>query len=179
LVATAACGGSSSDGAAPRSTGPARATTAAPAATTSPQGGAPVGFDTVAARVTAADGATCDVCLWAALTADQRTRGLMDVTDLSGADGMVFRFGAATTGEFWMLDTPTPLSIAFYDADGVFVSSIDMAPCVDTPSADCARYAAAGPYADAVEVAQGKLPSLLMTAGSQLEILDAPCPLKG
>ena len=138
---------------------------------------APAGFDTVAARVTAADGSTCDVCLWAALTPDQRARGLMGVTDVSGADGMVFRFGAVTTSQFWMRDTPTPLSVAFFGADGMFVSAVDMAPCVDGPATACARYAAAGTYADAVEVALGTLPSLLMTPGSRLEVSDQPCPL--
>jgi hypothetical protein len=56
------------------------ATTAA-----STTGVAPLGFDLVAGRVTAADGATCDVCLWSAATAEERSRGLMGVTDLSGA----------------------------------------------------------------------------------------------
>jgi uncharacterized protein len=140
---------------------------------------APAGFDTVAGLVTAADGTTCEVCLWAALTADQHARGLMGVTDLSGADGMVFRFGGETTSPFWMRDTPTPLSVAFFGADGMFVSAVDMTPCVDGPAAACARYAAAGPYTDAVEVALGTLPGLLMTPGSRLEVLGRPCPLAG
>jgi uncharacterized membrane protein (UPF0127 family) len=139
---------------------------------------APSGFSTVAGRVTASDGSTCDVCLWAALTAAQQEQGLMGVTDLSGADGMVFRFGGETKVQFWMADTPLPLSIAFFGKDGRFVSSTDMAPCVDGPTADCARYAADGPYTDAVEVGVGKLPSLLMTPGSHLELYDRPCPLK-
>ena len=41
-------------------------------------------------------------------------QGLMGVTDLSGADGMVFRWDEPTSGAFWMRDTPSPLSIAFY-----------------------------------------------------------------
>jgi uncharacterized protein len=135
----------------------------------------PSGFDTVAGRVTAADGSTCDVCLWEAGTVDQQTRGLMGVTDLGGADGMVFRFGAPTTIQFWMRDTVTPLSIAFF-ADGAFVSSTDMDPCLTGPAADCARYAAAAPYTDAVEVPQGGLADLLMVAGSRLELFDTPCP---
>ena len=43
-----------------------------------------------------------------------------------------------------MRDTPTPLSIAFFAADGSFVSSADMVPCLDGPDADCARYGAGG-----------------------------------
>jgi uncharacterized membrane protein (UPF0127 family) len=173
--------------AAPASTAPTGPSSAPPApgsaapdvtsTSVAAEGGAPVGFDTVAGRVTAADGSTCDVCLWAAATADQQARGLMGVTDLSGADGMLFRFGGETTSQFWMRDTPTPLSNAFFAGDGTFVSSVDMTPCVEGPAAACDLYSAAGPYTDAVEVARGRLPDLLMTAGSRLDVLDQPCPL--
>jgi uncharacterized membrane protein (UPF0127 family) len=202
VLALTACTGSSDDGAptttraaavtdatsaptgpattAPATTGPHTAppVTGATTATTvaTPAGVAPDGFATVAARVTAADGATCDVCLWLADTAERRAQGLMGVTDLSGADGMVFRWDAPTAGAFWMRDTPLPLSIAFFDQDGAFVSALDMTPCLaPTPDAECARYAAAGPYQFAVEVAAGGLPALLMAPGSRLELLAAAC----
>ncbi len=157
---------------APAVTGATTATTVARAA-----GVAPEGFATVAGRVTAADGATCEVCLWLADTAERRAQGLMGVTDLSGADGMLFRWDEPTAGAFWMRDTPLPLSIAFFDQGGAFVSALDMTPCLDpTPDAECARYAATGPYQFAVEVAAGGLPALLMTPGSRLELLAAACP---
>jgi uncharacterized membrane protein (UPF0127 family) len=162
------------------STGSAATATTVTAPPTAPPmiGSAPTGFATVAGRVTAADGATCDVCLWLADTPGLRAQGLMGVTDLSGADGMVFRWDEPTSDNFWMRDTPTPLSIAFYDGDGSFVSSADMAPCLQpTPDAECARYAAAGPYQDAVEVAAGGLADLLMGPGSHLEVFPEDCPL--
>ena len=103
----------------------------------------------------------------------------MGVTDLSGADGMLFRFGAPTTIAFWMRDTPMPLSIAFFAADGTFVSAADMEPCPDTSAdADCARYAAAAPYTDALEVEAGTLPDILIGPGARLAVTDAPCPLR-
>jgi uncharacterized membrane protein (UPF0127 family) len=195
-AALSACGGSSGDGdaAAPTSStapvaGAAPTTTAAPATGTAaadptttstgvPARVAPAGFATVPGVVTAADGATCEVCLWLADEPALRAQGLMGVTDLSGADGMVFRWDEPTTGGFWMRDTPSPLSIAFYDADGAFVSATDMAPCLQpTPDAECARYAAAGPYAFAVEVAAGGLDELLMGPGSRLALHDGDCPL--
>ena len=104
----------------------------------------------------------------------------MGVTDLSGADGMVFTWDEPTSGAFWMRDTPSPLSIAFYAADGSFVSAADMEPCLQpTPDAECARYPAAGPFQSAVEVAAGGLPALLMGPGSRLELLGGECPLAG
>ena len=98
----------------------------------------PEGFEAVAGEITAADGEVCAVCLWAAATPEQRGRGLMAVTDMGGADGMVFLFGEPTTSAFWMRDTPMPLSIAFFDAAGAFVSAADMAPCLDGAPEDCA-----------------------------------------
>jgi uncharacterized membrane protein (UPF0127 family) len=137
----------------------------------------PEGFGTVAGRVTAADGSTCDVCLWAAVTAADQSRGLMGVTDLGGADGMVFRYSSPVVTQFWMRDTVMPLSIAFFAADGSFVSATDMEPCLTGPADACARYAPTAPYVSAIEVPKGGLEALLMTDGSKLELLDAECTL--
>ncbi len=99
----------------------------------------------------------------------------MGVTDMGGADGMVFLFGEPSTSAFWMRDTPMPLSIAFFDAAGAFVSAADMAPCLDGTREDCPRYQAGGPYASAIEVPQGGLDELLIGPGSRFDLLDAPC----
>jgi uncharacterized membrane protein (UPF0127 family) len=132
----------------------------------------------VAGRVTGPDGSTCDVCLWEARTGEDHARGLMGVTDLGGADGMVFRYESPVAGQFWMRDTLLPLSIAFYGEDGTFVSATDMEPCPpDVADADCPRYPSAAPYVDAVEVPEGGLEPLLMVPGSTLTLLDTPCPL--
>jgi uncharacterized protein len=176
LVIGAACSSDPSD--ATTATTAAPTTIAAPATTAAPTttGVQPVGFTTTAATVTAADGEVCEVCLWVAATAEQRSRGLMGVTDLGGADGMAFVYDAPSTGQFWMRNTPTPLSIAFYAADGTFVSAADMEPCLTGPDAECARYAAAGPYTTAIEVPAGNLDELLMAPGSTLALLNTSCP---
>ena len=98
--------------------------------------------------------------------------GLMGVTDLGGADGMVFVYDAARTNQFWMRDTPMPLDIAWFDDAGVFVSSATMTPCLTGPDADCARYGAAAPYTAAVELPAGGLAELGIGPGSVLA-LDA------
>ncbi len=109
-----------------------------------------------AASVTAADGTVTGCCLLVAANDEQRQRGLMEVTDLGGYQGMVFVWDADTSGGFWMRNTPTPLSIAWFDADGEFVSSADMAPCSAT-APDCPVYPSGGSYRFAVEVFQGDL----------------------
>ncbi len=64
--------------------------------------------------------------------AEERGRGLMGVTDLGDAAGMVFEFDEPIVGSFYMFQTPTPLSIAWFAPGGDHVGSADMAPCLDT-----------------------------------------------
>jgi uncharacterized membrane protein (UPF0127 family) len=152
---------------------------AAPTSSVTPttSGVVPVGFELAPAEVTLPDGTVCELCLWVAESAAQRQRGLMGVTDLGPADGMVFVYDGPASGQFWMYGTPMPLSIAFFAADGRFVSSADMDPCVTGPQADCARYSAAGPYVAAIELPQGGFAELGIGAGSRLALFTGDgCP---
>ncbi len=119
---------------------------------------------------------TTEHCALLAATDRQRARGLMEVTDLRGYVGMVFRFSVDSQGGFYMRNTPMPLSIAFFAADGSFVSAVDMAPCEDRP--DCPIYSAGAPYRYALEVPQGNLGELGVGPGSKL-VLSGPCPDPG
>ena len=110
--------------------------------------------------------ATAARCALLAQTDAQQSQGLMNRTDLGGYDGMLFKFASDTEGGFWMKDTPLPLSIAFFDAAGQFVSTTDMAPCIH--QASCPTYAAARPYRWALEVPQGALPRLAIGPGTRL-----------
>jgi uncharacterized membrane protein (UPF0127 family) len=134
----------------------------------------PEGFDLAPAEVTLPSGEVCAVCLWVAETALQRQRGLMDVTDVGVADGMAFVYDDPTNGQFWMRDTPLPLSIAFFADGGRFVSAADMEPCLTGPPEDCARYSATGPYVTAIEVPQGTLADLGIRPGSRLKMNTGP-----
>ena len=48
----------------------------------------------------------------------EKARGLMGVTKLSEAEGMVFLYDAESQMRFWMKDTPLDLDIAFVSRDG-------------------------------------------------------------
>ena len=135
------------------------------------------GFDEVAATITAADGTTCEVCLLSATTGAQRQRGLMEVTDadLGGYDGMLFQFPDETDGGFWMRNTPLPLSIAYFDRGGAFVSATDMEPCRD--SASCPTYPAEGRYLLALEVPVGALADIGVAEGSTIRVEGSRCPV--
>jgi len=134
------------------------------------------GFGEIAVRVRPAGaGEWLAWCLLAALDAPQRARGLMEVTDLQGYDGMAFVYDQDVEGAFWMRNTPTPLSIAWVAADGRVVSIADMAPCGDT--SDCPIYPPGGPYRYAIEVFQGDLPSLGIIEGATVEVGGECAPL--
>ena len=132
----------------------------------------PEGFESIAATATAADGTVCEMCLWLADDADLRARGLMFVTDLGGAQGMLFRYPGPTTGSFWMKNTVMPLSIAFFGADGQFLDSFDMQPCTADP---CPSYPTPDDFVMAIEAPQGELGSLAIGPGSTLHVGDLPC----
>jgi uncharacterized membrane protein (UPF0127 family) len=150
------------------------ATTVAAATSSVPPPFQPEGFDLAPVEITLADGEVCALCLWVAATPAQRQRGLMGVTDLGPADGMVFLYDGPASGRFWMRGTPTPLSIAFFAEDGSFVSAANMEPCLTGAPEDCLRYSAAGPYVSAIEVPQGQLAELGIGSGSRLALDTGP-----
>jgi uncharacterized protein len=174
VAAFAAACGIDDDGAANESAVVA-ASTAVTVDTSAPSG-VPQGFDTVAGRVVAADGSTCDVCLWLAEGSIERRRGLMGVTDLGGKDGMAFVYTEPRTTAFTMQNTLLPLSIAFFDADGEFMDEFDMEPCTAEP---CDTYPTPEGFSVAVEVEQGDLDMLGIAQGARLELAESGCPAAG
>ena len=63
-----------------------------------------------------------------ARTPEERAMGLMYVTDLPDDEGMLFMCDDEAVQQFWMKDTPLPLSIAFLEEDGTIVRIADMEP---------------------------------------------------
>lgn len=91
--------------------------------------------------------------VWVARTSDQRQRGLMYRTDLGPRQGMLFVFDDDSVREFWMKNTPLPLSIAFLSAAGKILQIELLTPYSETlvRSQRPARYAlevAAGAFAE-------------------------------
>lgn len=66
--------------------------------------------------------------------------------------GMVFVFPDQEVRSFWMKNTLVSLDIAYFRADGTWVSSARMEPCVADP---CASYPSAGPAMYALELPAG------------------------
>lgn len=98
----------------------------------------------------------------------QRARGLMGRRDLGGYDAMLFRFDSDSTTPFYMRNVAVPLSIAWFDAQGRFVSSAEMQPCGNHDR--CPLYSPAGPYRLALEVLQGDLDRLGVGEGARISV---------
>jgi uncharacterized membrane protein (UPF0127 family) len=89
-----------------------------------------------------------------AATPGARSRGLMDVADLSPIDGMAFVFDAPTETGFYMQDVLVPLDIAFIGTDGRVIDVRTMQRCDTEP---CPIYHASAPFQWAVETPAGGL----------------------
>jgi uncharacterized membrane protein (UPF0127 family) len=171
VVAVAAAAGCSDEQTAPDAVAPAPTAVA---------GLQPEGFTTIQARITDANGEVCEVCLWLADESAERSRGLMGVAELGDPVGMVFVADEPTTGSFYMFQTPTPLSIAWFGSDGRHVGSADMEPCLSARSSECPLYAPDEPYLLSIEVFDGGLEPLGLGPGSSVELIEgseaAECP---
>jgi len=99
-------------------------------------------------------------------TAEKRSHGLRERTDMGGFDGMVFEFPDVVPGpgmidhtklRFTMSGVKFPLTIGFYDESGLRVDAVDMETCSGTDST-CPSYGSKGDYRTAIETPKGKLP---------------------
>lgn len=85
---------------------------------------------------------------------DERQRGLMEVEELGGLEGMMFEFESERAVSFTMRNTLIPLDIYFFDSAGEAVGMLEMVPCESEP---CPSYPADGPVRYALEVPAGNL----------------------
>ncbi|MBI1844663.1 MAG: DUF192 domain-containing protein [Actinobacteria bacterium] len=115
-----------------------------------------------------------DHCALLADTAILQAKGMMHQSDFGGYAGMIFAFPTESSGLFFMRNTGLPLSIAFFDSDGAFVSSADMDPCPDDV-VDCPLYGSDRPYRYALEAPKGSLTSLGAGPGAMLALSGAGC----
>jgi len=110
--------------------------------TTATRAGAPFGeFDE--GRV--ALGSRC-LRVLLATSEHQRVQGLRNITSLGPYDGMLFAFPSDTNARFTMANTPLPLDIIWFAADGSPVDTARMTPCPNGTDATCPTYAAKHRY---------------------------------
>ncbi|MDB5898502.1 MAG: hypothetical protein JWP22_1656 [Ramlibacter sp.] len=66
--------------------------------------------------------------VYVARTDEERAQGLMFRRDLPADEGMLFMCDERAVQNFWMKDTPLPLSIAFLEEDGTILKIADLEP---------------------------------------------------
>lgn len=100
-------------------------------------------------------------------TDEQRAFGLMHRESLDPDSGMVFLYFEEATCCFYMKNTLIPLSIAFFDENGIIVDILDMEPCEADP---CELYESDEPYRGALEVNQGTFERLGVEEGDRITV---------
>lgn len=134
------------------------------------------GFESILFRITRAGGTFADFCALLADDPESRQQGLMERTDLAGHDGMIFRFDAPVDANFYMYRTRMPLSIAWFDDVGRYITATQMEPCPSENPDECPRYGTDGrPYLHALEVPKGRLGAMGATEGSTLSFPEGLC----
>jgi uncharacterized membrane protein (UPF0127 family) len=121
-------------------------------------------------HITFSGGATLTVRI--ADEPDERTQGLMGVTDLPADEGMAFLYESPADATFWMKDTLIPLSIAFVDGDNRIVTIREMTPCA--AGDPCPTYASGEPYALAIEAGTGWFDDHGIEEGDRIRSFDGP-----
>lgn len=104
---------------------------------------------------------------------ETRRIGLMHRPQLPPRSGMLFRFPSDDSGGFWMKNTLVPLSIAFFDAEGLILATLDMEPCGSGP---CPSHDPGVPYRGALEVNQGLFDRIGVERGWTVELPDGLPP---
>ena len=97
-----------------------------------------------------------------AITQEQKSHGFMNRKNIPEGTGMIFLSNRDEKMYFWMKDTPTPLSIAFIDSNGIIKEIKDMTPysLKTVESALSVRYA--------LEVPRGMFKRLKLDVGDVL-----------
>jgi uncharacterized membrane protein (UPF0127 family) len=114
--------------------------------------------------VTNSDGEEVVVTVEIADTIESRQLGLMFRSSMPVDSGMLFDFQGDTTSGFWMANTILPLSIAFIQADGTIIDTLDMQP-LDTSGVD-----PSGMYRYALEVNQGFFRAHNINPGDKMQV---------
>lgn len=82
----------------------------------------------------------------------ERAVGLMRRDEVPRGTGMVFLFGAPSSGRFYMFDVPVPLT-AVFASEGTVVGVVDMPPCAQEQPQDCPTFGPDAPYDTVLETA--------------------------
>lgn len=131
---------------------------------------AEVAFETGTLAITTQAGKRLEFQVEWALTAEQRSRGLMARETLADNAGMLFDFGETRMVTMWMANTPLSLDMVFIDEAGLVVRIAEKT----TPFSE-AIVGSGKPVRYALEIRGGRAAELGLSAGARLVLpLDLP-----
>ena len=130
-------------------------------------------FDTAHVRLASGQD-TLRLVLQLAVSAEQKTMGLMERRRLDDYAGMLFVYDSTQPPRagFWMYRTRIPLDIAFLDSTGVIRAVRSMTPCPSSIAQECPTYAPNVPYRYALEVNASFFSRHGITVGHALLLRD-------
>lgn len=120
----------------------------------------------VTPQIITADGDVIDIEL--AVTTEEKSRGLMNRTELDADAGMLFVFDSLRTMSFWMKNTLIPLDVVFIDEDRTVVDVQTMVPCLPEETS-CPSYRSKAKAIFALEINGGRALELGIRPGDKLE----------
>ena len=103
-----------------------------------------------------------------AATEPLRQRGMMGRNDLAGYDAMLFLFRPTQDALHQPRTSRSPLSVAWFSAEGLLVGTADMAPCLASPK--CPEAVPPSKYRFAVEVLKGGLGAIGVIPGTRVTL---------
>lgn len=134
-----------------------------------------VNYDSTVVRL-ASSADTVHLSALLAVTADQKTMGLMERQHLPDNTGMLFVYDSTQPPDagFWMYRTRIPLDIAFLDSAGTVRAIRAMTPCTTVVVQGCPTYSPNVGYRYAIEVNKGYFARHGIGVGSRLVLADVP-----
>lgn len=126
--------------------------------------GCSAGFKKTEITLTRADNSTVVLKVELALTDKEQQQGFMHRKNIPDGTGMLFVYDADKTLNFWMKNTPTALTIAYIDKDGIIKEFHDMTPFSEASvsSSHSVRYA--------LEVPQGYFKRANIQIGDKISL---------
>lgn len=109
-----------------------------------------------------------EACALLATTPEQQQKGMMGQSDFGGYPAMVFVFSEDSTSSFFNRRVPIALSVAWFAADGSFISAQDLEPCADVDT--CPTVGATAPFRYAIELKKGGLAGIGVGPGSAISV---------
>jgi len=105
------------------------------------------------------------VRLQVAVTTPEMERGLMERTRLGADEGMLFVYPSPQAMSFWMHDTPTPLDLGYFGADGTLREVYPLLPFDERPVSSRSKE-----LQYALEMNQGWFSAQGVRPGAQLDL---------